>query len=139
MYGRAAAVSKCDFATYTFALARARGARGAHAQGRRSSCTSPTTRSSAASSARRGCCAQGLTRPDLADRRRLLRTRSSTAHNGCLQLEVTVHGQAAHAALPETGVDALQAANAAADRAVRAQRRAARRAARRSRASPTRT
>ncbi|HVK31632.1 MAG TPA: M20/M25/M40 family metallo-hydrolase, partial [Burkholderiaceae bacterium] len=35
-----------------------------------------------------------------------------TAHNGCLQLEVTLHGLASHAAYPETGVDALQAANA---------------------------
>jgi acetylornithine deacetylase/succinyl-diaminopimelate desuccinylase-like protein len=35
-----------------------------------------------------------------------------TAHNGCLQLEVTLHGLASHAAYPTTGVDALQAANA---------------------------
>jgi len=33
-----------------------------------------------------------------------------TAHNGCLQLEVTVHGQMAHAAIPESGVDALHSA-----------------------------
>jgi len=33
-----------------------------------------------------------------------------TAHNGCLQLEVTVHGKQAHAAIPDTGVDALQGA-----------------------------
>jgi acetylornithine deacetylase/succinyl-diaminopimelate desuccinylase-like protein len=33
-----------------------------------------------------------------------------TAHNGCLQMEVTVHGQAAHAAIPHTGIDALQGA-----------------------------
>ena len=33
-----------------------------------------------------------------------------TAHNGCLQMEVTVHGQMAHAAIPESGVDAMQAA-----------------------------
>ena len=33
-----------------------------------------------------------------------------TAHNGCLQLEVTVHGLMAHAAIPDSGVDALQAA-----------------------------
>jgi acetylornithine deacetylase/succinyl-diaminopimelate desuccinylase-like protein len=32
-----------------------------------------------------------------------------TAHNGCLQLEVSVHGRAAHAAMPETGIDALEA------------------------------
>ncbi len=35
-----------------------------------------------------------------------------TAHNGCLQMEVTVHGKMAHAAVPHTGVDALQAATA---------------------------
>ena len=34
-----------------------------------------------------------------------------TAHNGCLQMEVTVHGRMAHAAIPDSGVDALQAAN----------------------------
>ena len=49
---------------------------------------------------------QGLTRPDL-----LIAAGFSyqvvTAHNGCLQLEVTVHGKAAHAAMPETGHDAL--------------------------------
>jgi acetylornithine deacetylase/succinyl-diaminopimelate desuccinylase-like protein len=33
-----------------------------------------------------------------------------TAHNGCLQMEVTVHGKRAHAAIPATGIDALQAA-----------------------------
>jgi succinyl-diaminopimelate desuccinylase len=33
-----------------------------------------------------------------------------TAHNGCLQMEVTVHGEMAHAAVPDTGTDALQGA-----------------------------
>jgi acetylornithine deacetylase/succinyl-diaminopimelate desuccinylase-like protein len=33
-----------------------------------------------------------------------------TAHNACLQLEITVHGKAGHGAMPETAVDALQAA-----------------------------
>jgi succinyl-diaminopimelate desuccinylase len=32
-----------------------------------------------------------------------------TAHNGCLQFEVTVHGQAAHGSIPHTGHDAFQA------------------------------
>ncbi|MDP2250705.1 MAG: M20/M25/M40 family metallo-hydrolase, partial [Hydrogenophaga sp.] len=31
-------------------------------------------------------------------------------HNGCLQLEVTVHGDMAHAAIPDSGTDALQGA-----------------------------
>ena len=35
-----------------------------------------------------------------------------TAHTGCLQMEVTVHGHMAHAAVPDTGVDALQGATA---------------------------
>jgi succinyl-diaminopimelate desuccinylase len=34
-----------------------------------------------------------------------------TAHNGCLQMEVTVNGNMAHAAIPDSGVDALQGAN----------------------------
>jgi len=33
-----------------------------------------------------------------------------TAHNGCLQMAVTVNGRMAHAAIPATGVDALQGA-----------------------------
>jgi len=53
--------------------------------------------------------AQGLTKPDL-----LIAAGFSyqivTGHNGCLQLEVTVHGKMAHAAIPDTGVDALQGA-----------------------------
>ena len=52
---------------------------------------------------------QGLTQPDL-----MVAAGFSyevvTAHNGCLQLELTVHGKMAHAAIPHTGVDALQSA-----------------------------
>lgn len=52
---------------------------------------------------------QGLTKPDL-----LIAAGFSyevvTAHNGCLQMEVTVHGKMAHAAIPDSGVDALQGA-----------------------------
>ncbi len=33
-----------------------------------------------------------------------------TAHNGCLHLEVEISGRQAHAALPDTGVDAIEAA-----------------------------
>ena len=32
-----------------------------------------------------------------------------TAHNGCLQFEVTVHGKSGHGAMPETGRDAFRA------------------------------
>ena len=43
---------------------------------------------------------QGITQPDLRDLRRLLLRASSTAHNGCLHLEVEVTGRSAHAAKP---------------------------------------
>jgi acetylornithine deacetylase/succinyl-diaminopimelate desuccinylase-like protein len=53
--------------------------------------------------------AKGLTKPDL-----MIAAGFSyqvvTAHNGCLQMEVTVQGEMAHAAIPDSGTDALQGA-----------------------------
>ncbi len=109
LYGRASAVSKSDFATFTFALraleAAARPARGGvelHF----------TYDEEFGGELGPGwLLSQGLTKPDL-----LIAAGFSyqvvTAHNGCLQLDVTLHGLASHAAYPGTGVDALQAANA---------------------------
>ncbi len=108
LYGRASAVSKSDFASYTFAL-RALEALGAKLNGavelhftydeEFGGLLGPGW-----------LLEQGLTRPDY-----LIAAGFSyqvvTAHNGCLQMEVTLHGVASHAAYPETGVDALQAAN----------------------------
>ena len=51
---------------------------------------------------------QGLTKPDVIAAG--FSYQVVTAHNGCLQFEITVHGKASHAAYPDTGVDALQAA-----------------------------
>jgi acetylornithine deacetylase/succinyl-diaminopimelate desuccinylase-like protein len=53
---------------------------------------------------------RGLTQPDL-EIAAGFSYQVVTAHNGCLQLEVTIHGKMGHAAVPETAVDALQAAN----------------------------
>ena len=51
----------------------------------------------------------GLTKPDL-----LVAAGFSyqvvVAHNGCLQMEVTVHGEMAHAAIPDSGTDACKGA-----------------------------
>ena len=109
MYGRGVAVSKSDFATYAWALRRWRPR--APRSPARSSCTSPTTRRPAARSAPASCWSEGISRPDLA-----LSAGFSygvvTAHNGCLHLEVEVNGRSAHAAMPYTGVDALEAATA---------------------------
>lgn len=111
LYGRAAAVSKSDFATYTFALraVEALAAQGAALAGRVE--LHFTYDEEFGGELGPGwLLAQGLTRPDL-----LIAAGFSyqvvTAHNGCLQLEVTVHGLASHAAYPSTGVDALQIAN----------------------------
>ncbi|WP_258128988.1 M20 family metallopeptidase [Achromobacter anxifer] len=107
LYGRAAAVSKSDFASYTFALraleAVARPSRGAVElhftyDEEFGGLLGPGWLLS-----------QGLTKPDL-----LIAAGFSyevvTAHNGCLQMKVTVHGKMAHAAIPSSGVDALQGA-----------------------------
>jgi succinyl-diaminopimelate desuccinylase len=108
LYGRASAVSKSDFATYTFAL-RALTALGAKLRG--SVELHFTYDEEFGGELGPGWLLNlGLTRPDV-----LIAAGFSyqvvVAHNGCLQLEVTLHGLASHAAYPETGVDALQAAN----------------------------
>jgi acetylornithine deacetylase/succinyl-diaminopimelate desuccinylase-like protein len=107
LYGRAAAVSKSDFATYTYALRALidsgvplRGAVELHF----------TYDEEFGGELGPGWLLNlGLTQPDV-----LIAAGFSyqvvVAHNGCLQLEVTLHGVASHAAYPDTGVDALQAA-----------------------------
>ena len=107
LFGRAAAVSKSDFSTFTFAVraleAVARPTQGAvelHF----------TYDEEFGGELGPGWLLKnGLTRPDL-----MIAAGFSyevvTAHNGCLQMEVTVHGKMAHAAVPATGIDALQGA-----------------------------
>ena len=107
VYGRAAAVSKSDFASYTFAV-RALEALGQPLQGA-VELLFTYDEEFGGSVGPAWLLENGLTKPDL-----MIAAGFSyqvvTAHNGCLQLEVTVHGQMAHAAIPESGVDALQAA-----------------------------
>jgi len=107
IYGRAAAVSKSDFASFTFAV-RALEALGARLQGGVE--LHFTYDEEMGGELGPGWLLKmGLTQPDL-----LIAAGFSyevvTAHNGCLQMEVTVHGRMAHAAVPDTGVDALQGA-----------------------------
>jgi acetylornithine deacetylase/succinyl-diaminopimelate desuccinylase-like protein len=108
LYGRAAAVSKSDFATYTFAL-RALEAAGPPSKKGGVELLFTYDEEFGGELGPGWLLAQGLTRPDL-----LIAAGFAyeviTAHNGCLQMEVTVHGTMAHAAIPHTGVDALQGA-----------------------------
>ncbi len=107
LYGRAAAVSKSDFATYTFAL-RALESLGLPLRGA-VELHFTYDEEFGGELGPAWLLREGLTRPDA-----LIAAGFShqvvNAHNGCLQLEVTVRGVMAHAAIPDSGVDALQAA-----------------------------
>jgi succinyl-diaminopimelate desuccinylase len=107
IYGRATAVSKSDFASFTFAL-RALEALKAPLQGGVE--LHFTYDEEFGGELGPGwLLAKGLTKPDL-----MVAAGFSyqvvVAHNGCLQLEVTVQGEMAHAAIPDSGTDALQGA-----------------------------
>ncbi len=107
MFGRATAVSKSDFSSFTFAVraleslkAPLKGAVELHF----------TYDEEFGGEMGPGWLLQhGHTKPDL-----MIAAGFSyqvvTAHNGCLQMEVTVQGEMAHAAIPDSGTDALQGA-----------------------------
>ena len=107
MYGRGVAVSKSDFATYAFALAALRG------EGRalRGSVELHFTYDEeiGGTLGPKWLLERGITRPDYAICAGFSYA-IVNAHNGCLQMEAFVQGKAAHAAIPQTGVDALRAA-----------------------------
>ncbi len=107
IYGRAAAVSKCDFSTFTFAV-RALEAVAKPVRGNVE--LHFTYDEEFGGEVGPGwMLKKGLTKPDL-----MIAAGFSyqvvVAHNGCLQMEVTVHGEMSHAAIPDSGTDALQAA-----------------------------
>jgi acetylornithine deacetylase/succinyl-diaminopimelate desuccinylase family protein len=108
IYGRASAVSKCDFSTYAFAVR----ALEAVAKPVKGSVELLFTYDEefGGEVGPAWLLKHHIIKPDL-----MIAAGFSyqviTAHNGCLQMEVTVHGKMAHAAIPESGVDALQAAN----------------------------
>jgi acetylornithine deacetylase/succinyl-diaminopimelate desuccinylase-like protein len=107
MYGRGVAVSKSDFATYAYALLALRSL-GAPLAG---TVELHLTYDEEAGGAigPKWLLERGLTRPDFA-----ISAGFSygivTAHNACLHLEALITGRSAHAARPETGHDALEAA-----------------------------
>jgi succinyl-diaminopimelate desuccinylase len=108
MYGRGAAVSKSDFATYAFAL-RALEVSGAPLAGT-VELHFTYDEEAGGEIGPKWLLDQRSTKPDYAIAAGFSYA-AVTAHNGCLHLEVTVHGRSAHAAMPYTGVDALEAAN----------------------------
>ena len=108
IYGRASAVSKCDFSTFTFATRALEAVAKPSKGGVELIFTYDEEFGGEVGPA--WLLKHHIIQPDL-----LIAAGFSyqviTAHNGCLQLEVTVHGKMAHAAIPDSGVDAMQGAN----------------------------
>lgn len=107
MFGRGAAVSKSDFATYAFAL-EALIKSGLPLKGTVELHLTYDEEAGGAIGPQR-LLATGVSKPDYALSAAFSYT-VVTHHNGCLHLEVTVRGKSAHAARPDTGHDALEAA-----------------------------
>ena len=112
MYGRGVAVSKSDIASFTFALDALQAAEKAGAKFNGTVELHLTYDEEFGGLLGPGYLLEiNATKPDY-----VIGASFSyaivTAHNGCLQFEVTVHGTATHGSMPETGDDALQAANA---------------------------
>ena len=110
MYGRGVAVSKSDFATYTFALrALLDAASGGVPLDGAVELHFTYDEESGGGIGPAWLLARGLTAPDYTISAGFAYA-VTTAHNGCLHLEVDVVGRSGHAAEPERGVDALEAA-----------------------------
>jgi succinyl-diaminopimelate desuccinylase len=107
MYGRGVAVSKSDFATYAYALLALKSL----ARPLAGTVELHLTYDEEAGGAigPKWLLDQGITAPDYAISAGFSYA-IVTAHNGCLHLEVVITGRSAHAARPETGHDALEAA-----------------------------
>ncbi|WP_231100524.1 ArgE/DapE family deacylase [Gluconobacter potus] len=108
LYGRGAAVSKSDFATYAFALRALKEA---------ASDLSGTVELHLTYDEEIGghvgpgwLLAEGLSKPDHVISAGFTYD-VMIAHNGSLQLDVAFTGKAAHSAWPETGADAIEAAS----------------------------
>ena len=108
MYGRGVAVSKSDFATYAFALKALIASGGLSAGTVELHLT--YDEESGGSIGPKWLLEQRLSRPDYAICAGFA-YQIVVAHNGCLHLEVRVRGKSAHAATPDAGIDALEAAN----------------------------
>lgn len=119
IYGRGAAVSKSDFATYAFALLALK----ERPEGLDGTVELHFTYDEEAGGfvGPQWLLEHDITKPDYAISAGFSYA-VVIAHNGCLHLEIVVRGKQAHAALPETGADALEAATAILD-AIYAERR----------------
>lgn len=110
MYGRGVAVSKSDFATYAFAMLCLRQFARQHG-GMAGTIELELTydEETGGEIGPAWLLDQGISRPDLVISAGFSYA-ITTAHNGCLHLQVDVLGKPGHAAMPASGIDALEAA-----------------------------
>jgi len=113
MYGRGVAVSKSDFATFAYALLALKRAAAENALALKGTVELHFTydEESGGAIGPQWLLARGISKPDYAISAGFAYG-VTTAHNGCLHFEVEVRGKAGHAAEPEKGHDALEAAAA---------------------------
>jgi acetylornithine deacetylase/succinyl-diaminopimelate desuccinylase-like protein len=109
MYGRGVAVSKSDFATYAFALRALQSLAKQHELHGAVELHFTYDEEIGGDIGPRWLLKHGLTKANYAICAGFSYA-VTTAHNGCLHLEVTVRGRQGHAAMPESGLDALEAA-----------------------------
>jgi acetylornithine deacetylase/succinyl-diaminopimelate desuccinylase-like protein len=107
MYGRGVATSKSDIATYGYALLALR----QFGKNLKGSVEIHVTYDEEVGGeiGPKWLLEEGLTRPNYAICAGFSYG-AVTAHNGCLHLEIEISGKSAHAARPETGIDALDGA-----------------------------
>ncbi len=107
IYGRGAAVSKSDFATYGFALLALKD----RPEGLNGTVELHLTYDEEVGGyvGPKWLLDEKITKPDYAISAGFSYA-VVTSHNGVVHIEVTVHGKQAHAAMPDTGFDALKAA-----------------------------
>jgi succinyl-diaminopimelate desuccinylase len=106
MYGRGVAVSKSDIAAYTYAVLALKQVR-APLSGRVDLAFTFDEETGGEIGPRR-LIDQGYIKPDQAIVAGFTYS-AVNAHNGCLHFEIKTTGKSAHAALPHTGIDAIEA------------------------------
>lgn len=109
MYGRGVAVSKSDIAAYTFAVLALKNARLEKQLQGNIDLAFTFDEETGGDLGPKWLLDKGAITPDQAIVAGFTYA-AVNAHNGCLHFEITITGKSAHAALPHTGIDAIEAA-----------------------------
>nr|WP_263323311.1 ArgE/DapE family deacylase [Neobacillus sp. Marseille-Q6967] len=108
MYGRGVAVSKSDIAAYTYALLALKNVKLESVLHGNVDLAFTFDEETGGELGPKWLLDNGYVKPDQAIVAGFTYS-AVNAHNGCLHFEITVTGKSAHAALPHTGIDAIEA------------------------------